>query len=328
MTRLERFILSLMFALIVAGITLVVASAQTPDPEEPVSVSTADTNAQQGTSEARCGICHSDHQNAWFTGAHGHATSDPVFTDSWNLQGKPGACLVCHVTGYDPATATWSQDGVSCEACHGPDNPNHPKEPMTVDRTADLCGRCHSDTRFGWDEWKVSAHYQRDMTCTVCHDPHTAALKTIAGEYGETPDTSSLCLNCHKDYAMEFPYSVHSQKGIKCVDCHLRHLGDQATDEIHSMPDHSFTANIATCTKCHAAQMHSSNGDSAVEIESMTPPLVVEESGSGTNSETPSPVSPAGFAGLAGLLGLAGGMVLAPWMERWYRRMNKSKEDK
>ena len=32
----------------------------------------------------------------------------------------------------------------------------------------------------------------------------------------------------------------------------------------------------------------------------------------------PEPVSPMGFSALAGLIGLAGGMVLAPWLERWY----------
>jgi hypothetical protein len=30
-----------------------------------------------------------------------------------------------------------------------------------------------------------------------------------------------------------------------------------------------------------------------------------------------------GFSALAGLIGLAGGMVLAPWLERWYHRAVK-----
>jgi hypothetical protein len=37
----------------------------------------------------------------------------------------------------------------------------------------------------------------------------------------------------------------------------------------------------------------------------------------------PQPVSPMGFSVLAGLIGLAGGMVLAPWLERWYHRATK-----
>jgi hypothetical protein len=40
----------------------------------------------------------------------------------------------------------------------------------------------------------------------------------------------------------------------------------------------------------------------------------------------PGPVSPVGFAVLAGLVGMAGGMVLAPWLERWFRRMQRNDE--
>jgi hypothetical protein len=43
----------------------------------------------------------------------------------------------------------------------------------------------------------------------------------------------------------------------------------------------------------------------------------------GVVASDPSPVSPLGFAGLSGLIGLAGGMVLQPWLERAYRKMNK-----
>jgi hypothetical protein len=42
----------------------------------------------------------------------------------------------------------------------------------------------------------------------------------------------------------------------------------------------------------------------------------------GLNAE-PGPVSPWGYAGLAALIGLAGGMVLAPWLEKWYSRTIK-----
>jgi hypothetical protein len=30
-----------------------------------------------------------------------------------------------------------------------------------------------------------------------------------------------------------------------------------------------------------------------------------------------------GFSAMAGFIGLAGGMVLAPWLERWYHRTVK-----
>src|SRR5512138_1385793 len=167
-SRIERFLIAVMFALLAAGITLIIASAQGEIPPT-------------GQSSSDCVVCHTEFQTSWQNGAHGKAGSDPVFTDEWNAQGKPGACLVCHTTGYDPATATYKEAGVTCESCHGPAPDDHPKSPMPVTTSPNLCGRCHSDTRFGWQDWKVSTHYQRGLDCATCHDPHSASLKTVAG---------------------------------------------------------------------------------------------------------------------------------------------------
>jgi hypothetical protein len=48
-----------------------------------------------------------------------------------------------------------------------------------------------------------------------------------------------------------------------------------------------------------------------------------------TVSVTPEPeaVSPMGFSAMAGMIGLAGGMVLAPWLERWFRRAVKQNKE-
>ena len=40
----------------------------------------------------------------------------------------------------------------------------------------------------------------------------------------------------------------------------------------------------------------------------------------------PSPISPVGFAMLSGIVGMASGMILAPWLERWYDRIKKDEE--
>ena len=317
-SRIERLLIALVFALLAAGITLMVAQAQEFSPPR-----------QEQT--PNCAVCHTEFQTSWMSGPHGHAADDPVFVEDWTAQGKPGACLVCHVTGYDPATATWKADGVTCEACHGEAPADHPKSPMPVDHSTDLCGRCHSDTRFGWQEWKVSTHYQRGMDCTVCHDPHNASLKQVATAQGRTPtyeDASELCITCHNEYSMDFPYSSHHQKGVSCVDCHVNHLENDSR-AAHSVPDHSFNASLKSCNTCHADQMHqpgaalqtettipdaqTSLGEQEVELASVTP--------------EPGPVSPIGFAGLAALIGLAGGMVLAPWLERFYHRTVKHKDE-
>lgn len=319
-SRIERFLIALLFALVAAGVTLVIASAQDGAPPP----------AEQSKSSTDCTTCHTEYQMTWQNGAHGQAGSDPVFVDEWTKQGKPGACLVCHTTGYDPATATYKADGVTCEACHGEAPADHPKSPMPIENSTDLCGRCHSDTRFGWQDWKVSTHYQRGMDCTTCHDPHSAALKTIAGPRGEespTDDVSALCINCHKEHSMDFPYTAHNKEGVSCVDCHVNHL-ENADSEPHSVPDHSFNASLESCNTCHAEQMHTTT-EEAVSGTSAPLPLPQTQGVSlADQAEQPQPVSPLGFSALAGLLGLAAGMVLAPWLERWYMRTVKhNRED-
>lgn len=317
-SRIERLLIALVFALVAAGITLIIAQAQNADP--PVQ-----------EHSLNCASCHTEFQTTWMSGPHGNAVSDPVFQEEWVAQGSPGACLVCHVTGYDPATATWKADGVTCEACHDPAPTDHPKSPMPIDRSPDLCGRCHSDTRFGWQEWTVSTHYQRGMDCTVCHDPHSASLKQVATAEGQEPtytDASELCITCHNEYSMDFSYSSHHQQGVTCVDCHVNHL-ENADRAAHTVPDHSFNASLKSCNTCHADQMHKPG--EAVQTETTVPDaqtsLEKSEVELASVTPEPNPVSPVGFAGLAALIGLAAGMVLAPWLERFYHRAVQQDEE-
>ena len=318
MKLLKRFSIAILFALLLTAATYMIAQATTE---------TSGPVPQQ--EPGGCIGCHPKFNESWQSGVHGHATSDPLFEQMWTDQGKPGACLVCHVTGYDPALGTWKEDGVSCEACHGPipeEHLNSPSSnPVPVDRSSDLCGRCHSGDRFNIENWQTSTHFQRSMTCTVCHDPHSATLKTVQGQEDVGP--SALCINCHSEVSMNFPYTKHNQAGVSCVDCHLRHF-EAGNLDAHAMPDHSFTASITTCSECHADQMHAQPPDTTTS-PSTTPTTQAESTPiPGEVASLPSPVSPLGFAGLAGLLGLAGGMVLQPWLEKAYRKMNKKEPKK
>ena len=306
-SRIERLLIAIMFALLAAGITLVVANAQ------------QNTLPSTQTTSANCAVCHTKFQTTWQSGAHSNAGTDPVFLEAWADQGKPTACLTCHVTGYDAETATWKADGVTCEACHGVMLADHPKTPMPVNTSTDLCGKCHNDTRFGWQEYKVSAHYQRGMDCATCHDPHSTSLKIVPGISGEEDNDpiSSLCKNCHKENNSQFESTPHHQQGVSCADCHINNL-EPAERTPHSVPDHSFAPNIETCNKCHAQQMHSSDEVTGIHQTESTEILTA------SLAPEPAPVSPIGFSLMAGLIGLAGGMVLAPWLERWYHRNVKN----
>ena len=313
----KRILTALVLALVTAGLTLFAASAQEGTP--PVEENKED-----------CASCHTDFQMTWEIGAHGQATKDPIFVEEWNKQGNPTACLTCHVTGYDPATSAWKADGVTCEACHKDDGGSHPDTPMSVDKTSNLCGTCHTNTRFGWAAWEGSTHYKNGMDCTNCHDPHSATVKLGTGA-----DASKLCITCHEEASMNFPYSEHSKQGVTCIDCHLGHLEAVNSSNIHQIPDHSFKASVQTCNSCHTDQMHG-NGETIAPKEDTSiavsapahddPTPAVEMS---SIVPEPTPVSPLGYAGLAILIGLAAGMVLAPWLERWYRfAMQKDNEVK
>lgn len=320
-SRFKKALIALMFALLFAGVTLVAVSAQdvTPPP------------AQDKTGE--CADCHKDSQMSWQNGPHGNAKNDPIFVAEWTNQGKPGACLNCHVTGYNEATGTWKEDGVTCAACHTDEGGEHPKTTMSVDSTSKTCGKCHTDSRFVMESWEGSTHFQEGMDCSSCHDPHNASLKITVNLQDPTApkDASRLCISCHEEASMNFPYSIHSKQGVTCVDCHLEHL-ENANTGIHSIADHSFKASVKTCTTCHAEQMHAAG--EIISTKAAADISVVEPATEPTPAvkmssivPEPAPVSPLGYAGLAALIGLAAGMVLAPWLERWYRLVLKKPEE-
>ena len=318
-SRFEKVLIALMFALLFAGVTLVVASAQDQTPP-PVQEEKVD-----------CATCHEDSQMSWQNGPHGNAKNDPIFVNAWTDQGKPGACLACHVTGYDEATGTWKEDGVTCASCHTDEGGEHPKTTMSVDTTSNTCGKCHTDARFAMESWEGSVHFQKGMDCSTCHDPHNASLKvTVNLKDPATKDASRLCISCHEEASMNFPYSTHSKQGVTCIDCHLEHL-ENANTEIHSVPDHSFRASVKTCNACHANQMHASGEAIATEQTTNVSLAVPAEPTPALELSSitpePTPISPFGYAGLAALVGLAAGMVLAPWLERWYRLVLKKSEE-
>ena len=132
---------------------------------------------------------------------------------------------------------------------------------------------------------------------------------------------------------MNFPYTSHHQQGVACVDCHLEHMEESVDREPHSMPDHSFNASLKTCNTCHADQMHAPLEPGAVTGQAAAPAATANTGPTpgvqaASITAEPSPVSPLGYAILAALIGLAGGMVLAPWLERFYRRITRHEDGK
>lgn len=260
--------------------------------------------------ELSCPACHESFYEAWEAGAHAQTALNPEFQAEWEKQGQPAECMSCHTSGFDVETGTWLSEAITCGACHDTAAANHPMEPMAADRSAQMCGRCHTETFF---EWQASAHRENGLDCFGCHDPHGTELKAT--------DAANQCSSCHRDRASNFAMSAHSKVGLTCADCHLAEL--EGGIEGHARLDHSFGVKLSTCNECHAYQMHD---PSEVHPENKPPQPVdamaaVEAS---LVAEEPTPVSPVGFALLSGLFGLAAGAIIAPWLEQAARkRQNK-----
>jgi predicted CXXCH cytochrome family protein len=194
-----------------------------------------------------CGDCHLDVATAWKTSPHAHAFDDANYQERWHAMGDPGNCLLCHTTNYQATTGEFDAAGVSCEACHGKIDPNHPPASVPIRADTEYCGTCHTTTL---GEWRLTGHAHADVGCTDCHDPHSQQALF------ENPD--QMCLNCHKDSMGEYLEDLHGQKGIGCVDCHALVIPPEEPPADGIVPTgHTFTITPATCVACHTDALHS-----------------------------------------------------------------------
>lgn len=272
--------------------------------------------------EPECLSCHASFHAAWANGSHGPVISE-VFQTEWQAQGSPQACLSCHVT-----------DGVSCQTCHDPVSAGHPLAPASTNRSVERCESCHAQTDLGW---QVSAHAQTGLTCVSCHDSH-AVGQQMKG------DVSVMCANCHSSTDDNFAHAAHLPVGLTCAECHLRQPGDPLPAP-HTVRDHSFDVKVTTCDSCHTsraqtmalnvppaeppegplAQLTPSSADTAAPTMPAPTSAEVRSVAQRVNfSPIPEPVSPLGFSVLSILIGFGVGIVVAPWMERWYRQRRQA----
>ncbi|MEP7356794.1 MAG: cytochrome c3 family protein [Anaerolineales bacterium] len=313
-SRLLRLLLGLIIALPLGLAAYAFAGAHTT---LTASAAPAATAAPADTDELDCQACHQQFQTAWEGGAHSQALSDPIFQEDWAGQGQPQECLGCHTTGFDPKTGTFQAAGVTCDACHSPVASNHPLAPASMSRSADLCGQCHRDTEA---EWRASLHGQSELTCISCHDPHATTIRA--------DDAAALCADCHGTRVAAYAHSNHAKQGLSCTDCHITKT-DTPLGMGKGQHSHTFKVDLNTCTQCHENELHNPAAAMLLPAAETTPtptpepPSALISGSAGTISSTPEPTNPAGFAIFAGLIGLALGMVLAPWLERGFRRLGQ-----
>ena len=192
-----------------------------------------------------CATCHKDTHDTWAGTLHSHAFSSPIFQEDWTKQGEAAACLECHTTGFDSKTGKFTEEGVACEACHGPLQQGHPQNPMPVTPDYTLCAKCHKTTT---DEWRASKHGQVNLNCEACHDPHSQAPRA---------DTiNELCTNCHKDTGSSFTHGTHASSGLQCSDCHMATASHTTSTGGLFATGHTFAVGSEACINCHKDTVH------------------------------------------------------------------------
>ncbi|NIN51904.1 MAG: hypothetical protein GTN80_06270 [Nitrososphaeria archaeon] len=176
---------------------------------------------------------------------HANAFNSSSFQDMWEEQWKPGYCLNCHTTGYEPSTGEYAFDGVTCESCHVPYLGKHPPAEMIVNETAAFCGTCH---KVSYDEWMKSNHGEIDVKCVSCHEDHPMMLRI--------PNVINLCSSCHGKEYREFAIGTHANEGLDCTDCHMYRLPDKPRHRGPTSTGHSFTISSGACSQCHGGNIH------------------------------------------------------------------------
>ncbi|NOX68200.1 MAG: tetratricopeptide repeat protein [Gammaproteobacteria bacterium] len=115
-------------------------------------------------------------------------------------------------------------------------------------------GQIHGEA-YVWGSFVQSKMYQAGVSCTDCHDPHTATLRTSG-------KPSDICATCHLPSRFaSSDHHRHPPEQVVCVDCHMPSRNYMVID---GRRDHSFrvprpdltisTGSPNACNNCHAQQ--------------------------------------------------------------------------
>jgi predicted CXXCH cytochrome family protein len=225
---------------------------------------------------------------------------------------SPEDCRECHQITYShwaESEHASADEEVACTTCHNPVPDSHPDKIMPTDISSRMCGDCHTET---FAQYELSVHQDNEMACINCHDSHGTTIKTESSE--------DLCEGCHSENVHFFGFTPHAEEGLTCVDCHLT-MEENAAGESEGTRRHTFSVGLDTCRECHVDEMHypDPEGQSADPGEEA-------QAGFLPGSEDPNEGNPLQFVLLAAIVGMGTGLILSPWIERWYRRLSDETE--
>jgi Flp pilus assembly protein TadD len=210
-------------------------------------------------------------------GCHGPASRHVQFAQDGTLPSDKGLQVDLDDAGY----ATWEMDPFSGIASRSESRMRPPIQP-------EACGRCHSrrsvmtnDYEFGqslldthlpsllldplyypdgqirdevyvYGSFLQSKMYQAGVSCTDCHNPHTARLRSDGAP-------SNVCSTCHLPTKFaSTEHHHHAPADVECVDCHMPTTDymvvDPRRDHSFRVPRPDLSAVIGmpnACNGCH-----------------------------------------------------------------------------
>ena len=170
--------------------------------------------------------------------------------DEWEDRVYEDKCIRCHTTGYNPQTEEFVENGVGCEACHGPaslhvENPAKVKPvnvaELSAERQVDVCGSCHVRGK--------NADGKRDdalgfMPGDNLADHYDWLVPKGEDEkrFYENGDSKS-----HHQQFNDFIQSKHYEAGLSCITCHDPHSQGAAAGQLKDTPEN-------LCFSCHSEE--------------------------------------------------------------------------
>ncbi len=115
---------------------------------------------------AKCKMCHISQHKTWT--ASKHAAAFGVLKPE---EQKKAECAGCHTTGFVAATVTCNEEGVGCEACHGPGSIYGAKDVMNKEKFK-------ADAEGSRKAWKAGGLVLPvEATCKGCHNEKSPNYK-------------------------------------------------------------------------------------------------------------------------------------------------------
>ena len=189
----------------------------------------------------------------------------------WREQGWRELCAGCHYTAYNPYLDAYVEEGIGCEACHGPGgghadsggaSPILNPGKLSRDERETICASCHTlghdrtgEFRYpvGYVPGKDLALYYRGLV------PKKGQGKDTFFDDGTVSDRLRSLRFWTDRYL--------ARKGVNCTLCRsFRSGGEDASAQVQADPDPDMSLS-EHCLSCHGVLLEPGNGHLSVDRE-------------------------------------------------------------